>query len=404
MLDSYRRVLSRPGAFRFSSAGLVARLPMSMVTLGVVLLVEGETGSYGVAGVVSGVVVLGQASCAVLHGRLVDRFGQGRVLPLAITGFAAAMVLLVSAVTRDWPMVVTYVFAALTGAFQPQVGACVRTRWSHLLDRPRDVQTAYALESVLDEVVFVVGPVLATMLATLWHPVAGLVVAVVAGLGGTYAFAAQRATEPPSGLHRRGGTRLPMPWRTVLPLALVCLSLGALFGSAEVTTVAFAEEAGSRAVSGWLLAVWAVGSALAGIVTGAIAWKRGPAVRVRWGSFAMMLAMVPPVLVEGFPLMFLALLVGGCSIAPTLIATMSLTEQTVPPGRLTEGMAILHTGLMAGVAPGAAIAGYVVDHQGASAAYLVAVAAGFVAVVGAQATRTRSPVTAASSRPARSRP
>lgn len=391
MLDSYRRVLSRPGAFRFSSAGLVARLPMSMVTLGVVLLVEGETGSYGVAGVVSGVVVLGQASCAVLHGRLVDRFGQGRVLPLAITGFATSMVLLVSAVTRDWPMLLTYVFAALTGAFQPQVGACVRTRWSHLLDRPRDVQTAYALESVLDEVVFVVGPVLATMLATLWHPVAGLVVAVVAGLGGTYAFAAQRATEPPSGLHRRGGTRLPMPWRTVLPLALVCLSLGALFGSAEVTTVAFAEEAGSRAVSGWLLAVWAVGSMVAGIVTGAIAWKRGPAVRVRWGSFAMMIAMVPPVLVEGFPLMFLALLVGGCSIAPTLIATMSLTEQTVPPGRLTEGMAILHTGLMAGVAPGAAIAGFVVDHQGASAAYLVAVVAGLVAVVGAQATRTRSP-------------
>jgi predicted MFS family arabinose efflux permease len=118
-------------------------------------------------------------------------------------------------------------------------------------------------------------------------------------------------------------------------------------------------------------------------------------VRVRWGSFAMMLAMVPPVFVEGFPLMFLALLVGGCSIAPTLIATMSLTEQTVPPGRLTEGMAILHTGLMAGVAPGAAIAGFVVDHHGASAAYLVAVVAGFVAVLGAQGTRTRSPAPSA---------
>ena len=101
MLDSYRRVLSRPGAFRFSSAGLVARLPISMVTLGVVLLVEGETGSYGLAGAVSGVVVLGQAACAVLHGRLVDGFGQGRVLPIAITGFAVWMVLLVSAVTRD---------------------------------------------------------------------------------------------------------------------------------------------------------------------------------------------------------------------------------------------------------------------------------------------------------------
>ena len=136
------------------------------------------------------------------------------------------------------------------------------------------MQTAYALESVLDEAVFVVGPVLATMLATLWHPVAGLVVATVAGLAGTFALAAQRATEPPAGLHRRGSTRLTMPWRTVLPLAVVCLSLGALFGAAEVTTVAFAEETGSRAVSGWLLAAWAVGSMVAGIVTGAIAWRR----------------------------------------------------------------------------------------------------------------------------------
>ncbi|KRF36035.1 MFS transporter [Nocardioides sp. Soil805] len=390
MLDSYRRVLSRPGALRFSSAGLLARLPISMVTLGVVLLVEDRTGSYGLAGTVSGVVVLGEAACAVLHGRLVDQYGQGRVLPIAITGFAVSMTLLVTAVGSDWAMPLVYLFAALTGALLPQVGACVRTRWSHLLDQPRDVQTAYALESVLDEVAFVVGPVLATMLAVLWHPVAGLVVATAAGLVGTYAFAAQRATEPPSGRHRDGALRLPMPWRTVLPLGLVCLSLGALFGSAEVTTVAFAEETGARAVSGWLLATWALGSMLAGIVTGAVVWRRGPAVRVRWGSFAMMLAMVPPVLVEGFPLMFLALLVGGCSIAPTLIATMSLTEQTVPHGRLTEGMAVLHTGLMAGVAPGAAAAGFVVDHHGASAAYLVAVAAGLVAVVGAQGTRTRS--------------
>jgi MFS family permease len=390
MFESYRRVLSRPGALRFSSAGLLARLPISMVTLGVVLLVESRTGSYGQAGIVSGVVVLGEAACAVMHGRLVDGYGQGRVLPLAITGFAVSMALLVCSVTNDWAMPLTFVFAALTGAFLPQVGACVRTRWSHLLDRPRDVQTAYALESVLDEVVFVIGPVLATMLATLWHPVAGLVVATTAGLVGTYALAAQKATEPPSGRHRDGSARPPMPWRTVLPLGLVCLALGALFGSAEVTTVAFAEETGSRAVSGWLLATWALGSMLAGIVTGAVVWRRGPAVRVRWGSFAMMLAMVPPVLVEGFPLMFLALLVGGCSIAPTLIATMSLTEQTVPHGRLTEGMAVLHTGLMAGVAPGAAAAGFVVDHHGASAAYLVAVAAGLVAVVGAQGTRTRS--------------
>ena len=79
------------------------------------------------------------------------------------------------------------------------------------------------------------------------------------------------------------------------------------------------------------------------------------------------------------------LLLGGFAIAPTLIAALSLTERTVPPARLTEGMAIMHTGLVAGVAPGATIGGVVIDAQGASAAYLVCVAAGVVAAIAAQA-------------------
>ena len=387
MLDSYGRVLARPGGLRFSAAGLVARLPISMVGLGIVLLVEAETGSYGLAGTVSATFVLAEAAVAVVHGRLVDGLGQSRVLPVAISVFGAALALMVLAVQRGWPPQATYALAAVAGAALPQVGACVRTRWSHLLTDAREVQTAYALESVLDEVVFIVGPVLVTVLATSWHPVAGLAVAIASGVVGTFTFAGQRGTEPPSGLHRTADHRVPMPWRIVLPLALVCFSLGALFGAAEVTTVAFAEQQGNRAAAGWLLATWALGSLLAGVVTGAVSWRRPPDFRVRLGALAMMLAMVPPVLVGSVPLMALALLVGGFAIAPTLIATMTMTEQAVPAGRLTEGMAVLHTGIVAGVAPGATVAGFVVDGRGASAAYLVAVAAGLLAVLGAQATR-----------------
>ena len=87
MLDSYRRVLARPGALAFSGAALVARLPMSMVGLGIVLLVEQRTGSYGLAGTVAAVFAPAEAAFAVLHGRWVDHFGQSRVLPLAITVF-----------------------------------------------------------------------------------------------------------------------------------------------------------------------------------------------------------------------------------------------------------------------------------------------------------------------------
>jgi MFS family permease len=387
MLDSYRRVLARPGAFAFSSAALVARLPISMVGLGIVLLVEERTGSYGLAGTVAAVFVLAEAAFAVLHGRWVDHFGQARVLPLAISVFGAGLALMMLAVEQDWARPWTYVFAAVAGASLPQVGASVRTRWSHLLDEPADKQTAFALEAVLDEVVFVVGPVVVTLLATGWHPVAGLSFAVASGVLGTFALAVQRRTEPPAGRASPAAERSPMPWRLVLPLALVCLTLGALFGAAEVTTVAFAEEQGARWVAGWLLAAWSFGSLVAGLVTGAVVWRSGPDVRLRWGSAAMALAMAPLAFVSSIPLMAVVLLVGGLAIAPTMISAMTMVEQGVAPGRLTEGMAILHTGIVAGVAPGASIAGFVVDHHGASAAYAVALAGGILGALAAQTAR-----------------
>jgi MFS family permease len=384
MFTSYRRILAHPGALRFSLTGLVARLPISMVGLGIVLLVAAATGSYGVAGAVSAAYMLSNALFAILQGRLVDTLGQARVLTVASLVFGLSIALVIWSVQGDWPILTTYVFAALGGGTLPQVGSCVRARWSYVLDQPADVQTAYALEAVADEAVFILGPIVVTVLATTWHPVAGLTVAIVACLGGTWAFCAQRPTEPPARPHSRSeGARRPMPWPTVIPLAVVCAALGVLFGAAEVTTVAFADEQGHRAWAGGLLALWAFGSLSAGLITGAMHWRRGPSVRVRWGAVAMACAMTPLYFVDSLPLMGATLFVAGFAIAPTMIAAMSLTEATVPAGRLTEGMAIMQTGLVAGVAPGATLSGLVVDHQGASPAYLVSVGAGVVAALAA---------------------
>lgn len=385
ILTSYRRVLSEPGALTFCVTGLFARLPISMVGLGIVLLVSGATGSYGVAGAVSAAYMVANSVLAILQGRLVDNLGQARVLSLASGVFGVAMVMLIWSVQGDWPIASSYAFAALAGATLPQVGSCVRARWSHVLSAPADVQTAYALEAVVDEAVFILGPILVTLLATAVHPIAGLGVAIFAGVAGSLAFSAQRATEPPAHPHDHSvGARPALPWATVIPLAVVCAALGILFGAAEVTTVAFAEERGHQAYAGGLLALWALGSLLSGVVTGAIGWRRGPARRVRFGSAAMAGAMVPLFFVGSIPLMGLVLLVAGVAIAPTMVATLSLTERTVPAARLTEGMAIMQTGLVAGVAPGAALSGIVVDQHGASAAYLVSVGAGLVAALAAQ--------------------
>ncbi len=396
MLDSYRRILERPGTALFSVTGLFARLPISMVGLGIVLLVQGESGSYGVAGAVAAAYMITNAILAILQGRLLDNLGQARVLSSASVVFGIAMVMLIWSVEADWPIGTAYVFAALGGGALPQIGSCVRARWSYVLSAPAEVQTAYALEAVVDEAVFILGPILVTVLATGIDPVAGLVTAIVAGVGGSLAFSAQRATEPPAHRHDHSvGARPRMPWRTVIPLAVVCAALGVLFGAAEVTTVAFSDEQGSKGYAGPLLALWALGSLIAGVITGAVHWKSGPAVRVRWGALGMACAMAPLSLIGSVPLMGLMLVFGGLAIAPTLVATLSMTEQTVPASRLTEGMAIMQTGLVAGVAPGATASGFVVDHSGASAAYLVSLGAGVVAALAAQAiprTRTAEPV------------
>ena len=386
MFTKYRSVLSRPGALRFSAAGLVGRLPLSMAGLGMLLLVQADTGSYGVGGSVAAVYMVANAIAALPLGRLVDARGQGRVLALGSVVFGAAMVALVVTVEADQTIGTSYAAAAVAGATLPPIDACVRTRWAHVLDRPDEIETAYAFEAVVDESVFIIGPILVTLLATLVDPVAGIAATVAAGVGGSLAFAVQRATAPPPHPHDRSeGARVPLPWRSLGPLTVVCVALGLMFGAAEVITVAFADEHGNKSLSGVLLALWALGSLLAGVITGALTFRRGLTQRIRWGALGLVIAMAPLALIDSIGVMAAFTLVGGFAIAPTLIATTAMIEQVTPAARLTEGMALLQTGLVAGVAPGAAVAGIVVDHAGASPAYLVPLGAAVMATIAARA-------------------
>lgn len=383
MFTRYRTVLARPGALRFSGGAMLARLPISIVTLGIVLLVTGLGRSYGLAGALTAAYTISNGLMAIVQGRLLDRLGQARVLPVAASVFGVAIVMLVAGVESGWPDPVAFVAAAVAGAAYPPIGSCVRARWSYVLaGEPTEIQTAYALESVIDEAIFIIGPTVATVLATTWHAWAGLGLALVTGVGGSLYLGRQRATQPdPQPPEHEHDPRPPMPWRWVVPLAVVSLALGSMFAAAEVATVAFSGEQHAKPYAGVLLASWALGSMLSGLVTGTFHWRRPAVFRVQIGSLALALLMLPITLVGSMVVMALALFVAGLAIAPTLIASMTATEQMVPSLRLTEGIAIMHTGLAAGLAPGAALAGLVIDAHGASAAYLVAFGAGVVAAL-----------------------
>ncbi|MDO9381138.1 MAG: MFS transporter, partial [Nocardioidaceae bacterium] len=206
---------------------------------------------------------------------------------------------------------------------------------------------------------------------------------------GGAALAAQRATAPPAGrLDVAAATpREPLGWARLLPVVLASVGLGTVFGSTEVVTVAFTDEAGSPGAAGVVLAVWAAGSLVAGVLVGAIGSAWAPHRMFRLATLVLGLSFVPMLFVGSVPLAGAVLVLSGLSISPSLVASVSLVERLVPPARLTEGIGWATTGLAGGVALGAAASGAVVDAAGANAGYAVPLAAGALASAMAFAVR-----------------
>ena len=398
MIETYRRVLGLPGAASFTSAALVARLPMSMTGLGIVLLVTDSSGSYAHAGRVSATYILATALAAVPLARLVDGLGQRRVLLPAAVVSGVALVTMVLGVRGDWPSPLVYLAAFVGGALMPNFGAAVRARWSHALDGEPDrtrLDTAFAWEAVMDEVVFVLGPTVATFLAASASPSVTVLFSVGALLVGAGWLHTQRRTVPPvaSGDEVDVAELGRLPWRTIGPLALTGTLLGLAFGGCEVATVALADEQDRPLAAGVILAVWSAGSLLAGLATGAVTLRTPAPRRVRLGLLALAVTSLPlPFLGESLVLTGFFLFFVGAGIAPTLIASVSWVESLVPRGRLNEALAVYSTGIVAGVAPGAALSGAVVDASGARPSYLVLVGGLVVAALLGLATREPGPV------------
>ncbi|MEY9872642.1 MFS family permease [Streptacidiphilus sp. MAP12-33] len=381
-LSTYRRIFAEaPGSLAFSAAGFIARMPMSMVGIGLVTMLSALRGDYALGGAVSATIALAAALLGPQVARLVDRYGQTRIALRAtgVTVAALGALLLCAAFgAPDWTLFV----CALVVGCMPAIGSLVRARWAYLYQGSPLLHTAYSFESVVDEVVFIVGPILAVGLSTSWFPEAGPLLATVLLAVGTLLFCTQTGTEPPVHPHARsaeGGSALRT--RGLLVLVLTFVGVGAVFGSVEVTTVAFADHLHHKALSSVVLAIYALGSCVAGIVFGALKLKGQLSRRFLTGILTLAVSMLPLLFVKNLVTLAAALFVAGLSISPTMVTTMALVERIVPTAKLTEGMTWTTTGLAVGVAFGSSAAGWVVDGAGASAGYWVTVtAAGLSAV------------------------
>jgi predicted MFS family arabinose efflux permease len=393
--NPYADLLRVPGGPAFSAAAFVARLPMSMVGIGLVLLVSSAGGRYALAGAVAACYALAGAVLAPQVSRQVDRRGQRAVVPAATALSLTGLGVLVLAAQSQWPAWTLFPAAVLAGGLLPNVGSLVRARWSGLLAGTPQLRTAYSLESVLDEVVFILGPPAITVLAAQLGPGAALLGVQVFVVVGTVLFVAQRRTEPrpvPAG-HGAGPSVIALPGLRALVLLMV--ALGGVFGSIEVVTVAFADERDRPVVAGVLLALYAAGSLVGGVGYGA-RQHRTPLHRQ-----LVVLGLLTPLGTTALPFADRAVVLGalvtfsGLVVAPTLIATFALVDHIVPGERLTEGLTWATTGITLGVSLGAAAVGPVIDAVGTPAAYLVTAVSGVLtAAVAVAAARWLHPARA----------
>ena len=381
MANPYLQVLRTPHALPMVMAAFIGRLPLSMVGLGCVLLVASETGSYGLGGAVAAAGAVATALSGPVLGRWADDHGQRRVLLPVLGVFIASGMTFLCAVREDWPLWIVFATAGLAGACIPPVSSMIRVRWTHLLRGSPRLPTALAMESVVDEFVFIVGPVLVTFLSTTGHATSGVVTAFTLAAVGSLLFAAQCRTEPPPTPHehRNGPSAMRTPALRVL--FVVGTAVGAILGTLEIALVAFADEMGAKPMSGVLIAALAVGSMASGIGWGAVHWHLPLGHRLVAVLAIMTVLSVPLLLVDDIWLMVVCVLFAGVAVSPSLISSFTLAELLVPRAAVTEAFTWIGTALGLGVAIGASVSGKIVDHAGANAAFLVATVASALATV-----------------------
>ena len=390
-MGSYSRILAVPRMRALLATGTLARLPIGINSLAVVLLLQGERGGFGVAGLAAGALALGTGIGTPLMARAVDRTGTAVLGALALGHATGLIALLVLAPTA--PPAVLVALAGVTGAVVPPVSSLLRAMYPRMLHGEL-IHGAFALDSVLTEMLFIAGPALTAAIAVTLSPGAALVGSALAVTTGTFAFLAalggaarvERVADAAPGL--LGALRAP----GLRTLVVTMLPVGFAFGILEITITAFAADEGHRELAGPLLTLWAVASAAGGIVYGARP-RRGTASETHLRvALALPLGLAPIALATSPLTMALLVLPAGVFIAPLLATRNELAGLVAPPGTETEAYTWPLTAIVAGIAGGAALAGVLVDTAGWRAAAVTAVgcaAVGSALAVGRRGTLRR---------------
>jgi MFS family permease len=379
--NPYREIFRPPGAKAFAAAAFLARLPIAMAPIGIVTMLAQTHGGYWLAGAVAATFTLANAFVAPQVSRLVDRLGQSRLLPpttlISGLGFAALML----AARLGWATWTLFA-SALLAAAMPSIAAMVRARWTELFRERPELHTAFAFESVADELVYIAGASLSVGLSVTAFPEAGVLASTLFLFGGTTAFVLLRRTEPKVSKVAAGARRSAIALRPVQLVTAALIFVGAIFATAEVSTVALTRELGRPDAATLVIAVYAMGSFVVGLIVGALHLK-APLQRQLLLALAVLLLTTAPLLMADTVVTLAAtIFLSGVAISPTFITAFGLIERRVPAEALTEGVTWVMTGIGIGMALGAFVSGWVVDAFGPRNGFWVSVAsAGFAFLI-----------------------
>jgi hypothetical protein len=377
-------IIAGPGTAALLATSILARLPLAMFSIALLVDAQRLTRSFAIAGLVSGAYAVASAVGGPLLGGLVDRRGQSAVLAGAAT--VTGLVLVVDGVLpASTPPLVLIGFGAAAGLATPPLDACVRALLPAIVADPARLPALFALESTVLELTFVAGPPLALGVGALWSSGGALIVSGGLMLVGTLAFALQSASRrwrPPAGVNRVRGGSLGSPAMRLL--IVILLGVGGVFGATEVGVTAGAHALGSSAAAGPLLGLWGLGSLLGGIV----ATRLGGSARTPRGLTRLLaaLAVAHGAVIIGtgsVAAMAVFITLAGATIAPTTSSIYAMVDAAAPAGTQTEAFSWLVTAELIGASAGSAAAGAVAQTAGPRLAFVLVAAAGGSALLAA---------------------
>ena len=376
MLTPYRNLFKHPVGIGFSVAGFIARLPISMTLLAVTYVIIDKTDSYTTAGFVAMGASLMTTVFSPMWSRVADQQGQRKLLkrntPLHI-GLGLAFLF---AIDHHYSKYLWIPLILLAEIFIVNVGGLVRRRWLYALGDDRKlINVAYSYEALMDEIIFIFGPVVTTVAATAIDPSAGIYFAFGFMAVGTVLLLRSRSSEPPA--YKRDKSIKHEAVLKVKSLQAICVPyifVGAFFQSMNLIVIGFDNERGAKNWTGLVLAIWAAGSGVAALLHGSVHWKISDAMKFRRLLAGLVLFTVPVLFVHSVFLLAIALFLSGFMVAPLLITGYAVAEKAVPSEKVTETLAWVIAALNLGGALPGPLTGHIIDRFDARTAFLVPLA------------------------------